>query len=107
MINIRKTDVFIADVEKQFEWYVQNAGWDVAEKYLDATETTCRLLAQHPLLGPIIHLNDARLQNWRFLAVFRPFKKHLVFYEVSNAEVIMRRAMHGHRDLPNRLLDKS
>ena len=106
MINIRKTDVFITDVEQQFEWYVRNADWNVAEKYLDAIETTCRLLARYPQLGPIVRLNNQRLRNWRFLAVFRPFKKHLVFYETSNTEVIMRRAMHGHRDLPRRLLEK-
>ena len=107
MINIRKTDVFIADIEQQFEWYVRNAGWDIAEKYLDSVETTCRLLARYPQLGPVVRFKHPRLQNWRFLAVFRPFKKHLVFYETNGTEIIMRRAMHGHRDLPKRLFEKS
>jgi plasmid stabilization system protein ParE len=43
-MNVRRTDAFIADVERQFEWYSANAGWEVADRYLDAVEATCRLL---------------------------------------------------------------
>lgn len=50
-MSVRKTDVFVADVERQSEWYVLNAGWDVAEGYLDAVEATCRLLGRHPQIG--------------------------------------------------------
>lgn len=46
-----------------------------------------------------------RLRDWRFFVVFRPFKKYVLFYEIVGEEVIMRRAMHGHRDLPGRLLE--
>ena len=45
-MNVRKTDDFIADVERQFEWYTINAGWAVANRYLDAVEATCRLLVR-------------------------------------------------------------
>jgi hypothetical protein len=30
-MNVRKTDEFIADVERQSEWYVLKAGWPVAD----------------------------------------------------------------------------
>lgn len=30
-MNVRRTDVFIADIELQFKWYADNAGGDVAE----------------------------------------------------------------------------
>jgi len=30
-MSARKTGDFISDVERQFEWYVVNAGWDIAE----------------------------------------------------------------------------
>lgn len=104
-MNIRKSDVFIADVEGQAEWYVRNAGWDVAERYLSAIEVTCNLLARHPQLGAHGRFNHPRLREWRFFVVFRPFNKHVLFYEVQKSEIIMRRAMHGHRDLPRRLLE--
>jgi len=45
-MNVRKTDDFIADIERQFEWYAVNAGWEVADRYLVAVEATCRLLGQ-------------------------------------------------------------
>ena len=37
--------------------------------------------------------------------VFRPFSKHILFYELREDDVVMRRAMHGQRDLPRRLLE--
>jgi plasmid stabilization system protein ParE len=51
-MTVRKSDDFIADVERQFEWYAVNASWDVADQYLTAVEATCRLLGQHTRLGP-------------------------------------------------------
>lgn len=51
-MNVRKTDAFVADVERQFEWYAVNANWSVADRYLDAVEATCHLLGRQPQLGP-------------------------------------------------------
>ncbi len=104
-MSVRKSDDFIADIERQFEWYVLKAGWDVADGYLDAVEATCRLLGQHPQLGPLGGFTHPRLRNWRFFVVFRPFKKHVLFYELDGDSVVIRRAMHGHRNLPRRLLE--
>ena len=104
-MSLRKSGDFIADVERQFEWYVVNASWEVAERYAAAVEATCRLLGQHPQLGPRGGFKHPRLLDWRFFVVFRPFKKHVLFYELTGYDVVMRRAMHGHRDLPRRLLE--
>ena len=106
-MSLLKSDDFIADVERQYEWYAINAGWEVADRYLAAVEATCRLLDQHPLLGPQAGFTHPRLREWRFFVVFRPFKKHVMFYEATVDGVVMRRAMHGHRDLPRRLLEPS
>jgi hypothetical protein len=57
-MNVRKSDVFLADVERQYEWYALNADLEIAERYLEAI-------------------------------------------------LIMHRALHGHRDLPRRLLENS
>ncbi len=103
-MSVRKTDVFTADVERQFAWYAVNAGWEVADRYLDAVAATCRLLEQHPQLGPGGVFTHPRLRDWHFFVVFRPFNKHILFYELAGEHVVMRRIMHGHRDLPRRLL---
>lgn len=104
-MSVRKSDGFISDIERQFEWYAFNANWEIAERYLDAVEATIRLLEQHPQLGPRGGFNHPRLIDWRFFVVFHPFNKHVLFYEISAGDVVMRRAMHGHRDLPRRLLE--
>ncbi|HEY6168090.1 MAG TPA: type II toxin-antitoxin system RelE/ParE family toxin [Verrucomicrobiae bacterium] len=104
-MSLLKSDDFIADLEHQFEWYAFNAGWDIADRYLDAVEATCRLLERHPLIGPMGGFKNPRLKEWRFMVVFRPFQKHVLFYEIKGADVVMRRAMHGHRDLPRRLVE--
>lgn len=104
-MSVRKSDDFIADVERQCEWYALNAGWGVAERYLAAVEATCELLGQHPHLGPTGGFTHPRLHDWRFFVVFRPFNKHVLFCEVAGNDAVMRRALHGQRDLPERLLE--
>jgi len=104
-VNIRKTAEFLTDVELQYEWYAQRAGWDVADRYLGAIESTCTLLASQPRLGPLAGLTHPRLSQWRFFMVFRPFHRHLLFYEMGTDAAEMRRAMDGSRDLPHRLLE--
>lgn len=104
-MNVRKTDDFIADIELQFQWYLAHAGEEAANRYLDAVEATCRLLGRHPNLGPRGALNHPRLREWRFFLVLRPFQTHILFYELAGDDTVMRRAMHGQRDLPRRLLE--
>jgi toxin ParE1/3/4 len=106
-MNVRKTDDFIADVERQYHWYAVNAGIEVADQYLDTVQATCQLLGRHPFLGPPGRFAHARLRDWRFFLAFRPFKRHVLFYEIIAGEVVMRRAMHGQRDLQRRLLEPS
>jgi plasmid stabilization system protein ParE len=104
-MSAHKSDDFISDVERQFEWYAVNANWEIAVRYLDTVETTCKLLGQYPQLGRVVGFSHPRLRDWRFIVVFRPFQKHILFYETSGDDVMLRRAMHGQRDLPRRLTE--
>ena len=104
-MSVRKTDYFIADVELQYQWYAEHAGWDIADQYLAAVEGTCALIERQPLLGPVVRFVHPRLTGWRFFIVFHPFHRHVLFYEAVDQEVILRRALHGHRSFPQRLLD--
>jgi len=104
-MTVRKSDYFIADVELQYQWYAENAGWDVADRYLNAIASTCALIERTPMLGPVATFHHPRLAAWRFFVVLRPFHRHLIFYECRNDEIILRRALHGQRHLPQRLID--
>lgn len=106
-MNVRKTDEFLSDVERQYEWYVVNAGREIADRYIEAVRITYELLSRHPWLGPPAGFAHPRLRDWRFLLVFRPFKKHILYYEILHDEIILRRIMHGQRDLLRRLLEPS
>ena len=50
-VIVRKTDVFIADVERQFDWDAVNASWQVAELYLAAIDASCAFVGHYPSLG--------------------------------------------------------
>jgi len=88
-------------VERQFEWYALNAGWEVADRYAKGVEATARLIGQHPRLGPRAGFTHPRLRAWRFFVSSGP---STMFYEVVGEDVVLRRIMHGQRDLPRRLL---
>ena len=51
-MKLLKSDDFIADIERQFEWSAVNADWNLAERDPNAVEATCRLLGRYPQLGP-------------------------------------------------------
>lgn len=93
------------DVTLQYAWYVQNAGLDVAERYLLAVDETIRELAVHPGIGLRRQFKSPELAGIRSVTVARPFDKHLIFYQ-GGTELAIERIMHGARDLPQRLLEE-
>jgi plasmid stabilization system protein ParE len=52
-MSVRKSDDLLADLEGQAQWYVANAGWEVADRFLDSVEATCRLLGCSPALAVV------------------------------------------------------
>lgn len=62
-MSVHKSEDFISDVERQFEWYAINAGWEIAERYLIAIEATTKLLEHHPQLGPVAGFKHPRLRG--------------------------------------------
>jgi hypothetical protein len=37
-MSARKSDDFIADVERQFEWYAVNANWEIGARFTNESE---------------------------------------------------------------------
>jgi plasmid stabilization system protein ParE len=92
-MSVLKTDVFIIDVEQQYEWYLNKAGELVADRYLMAVESTCHLLDSHPFLGLHAGFIHPRLRDWRYILAYRPYRNDILFYELVNNNAIMHRAM--------------
>lgn len=94
------------DLAAQSDWYHDEVGIHIAERYLDAVQATVRLLQEQPDLGRPRKFRSARLHGLRSMSVQGAFRVHLVFYRVEAAALVVFRAMHGMRDLPRRLLEQ-
>lgn len=101
--SFRRSPLFTADVLRQFSWYVDKAGEDVAWRFEAAVEGTLLTIASQPDLGRLRHFRNPRLAQLRSIPVARPFNKLIIFYRVEGDTVEAWRLMHGARDLPRRL----
>src|ERR1700739_1837258 len=104
-MSVNRSDEFLADIEREYEWYTLKANLEIAERYLDAVQSTVRLIELYPQIGPIGNFVYSRLNGWRYFVVVRPFNRYVLFYEIAGETVILRRVMHGYRNLPRRLLE--
>ena len=98
-LTLQRADEFNADFEQQYRWYADQAGEEIAERFLRAVANTLPLLAERPDLG---HRRKFRHPILRDL---RPFQKILIFYRVTENTLQAWRLMHGARDLPRRLVE--
>ena len=64
----------------QYQWYLENADLDVAERFLAAVDQTIRNLARQPELGIRRRFAAPELAHIRSLQVRKPFDRHLLFY---------------------------
>ena len=102
-LTLRQSDVFLADVEAQFRWYLAEAGREVAQRYRLAVQATLARLVELPDLGRLRFADDPELIGLRSCTVIKPFNKQLLFYRVVGEALIAERTIHGARDLPRRL----
>jgi plasmid stabilization system protein ParE len=93
------------DLEVQYDWYLEHAGIEIAERYLKAFDATVATLASHPGLGHLRKFRDTSLAGIRAYPIKAPFDKHLVFHRASLTKLSVVRVIHGARDLPRRLTE--
>jgi toxin ParE1/3/4 len=91
------------DAEQIVADYVEQAGVDVALRFVDALEDAYRLIGENPGAGSPrygLTLDLPGLRSWRV----RGFP-HLIFY-IERADVLdVWRILHGSRDVPTTLAD--
>jgi len=103
--SFRRNPLFTADVQKEFAWYWDEAGEDVAWRFEAAVERTLLAIARQPGLGRERRFRHPALQGLRSFRVEVPFKRLLIFYRVEGDCVEAWRLMHGARDLSQRLVE--
>ena len=102
---LQVADDFLADHDGQVAWYFEQAGEDVANRYLEAIERTVAQLCRTPAVGALCQFQHPRLNGMRFCRVRRPFQRHVIFYRHNETTLFVERVIHGARDLPRRLLE--
>ena len=104
-LAIEKSPLFHADVTRQFAWYLDEAGENLAWRLFKSVDQTLFKLARQPDLGRRRHFRNPTLcALWSF-RVDSPFTRFLIFYRVTSYTLQAWRLMHGARDLPRRLAE--
>lgn len=104
-LSLQRADEFNADFDQQYRWYVEQAGEELAERFLRAVADTLPMLAERPDLGRRRKFRHPMLRGLRSFQAERPFQKILIFYRVNENILQAWRLMHGARDLPRRLAE--
>lgn len=104
-LPVHRAEYFTADFDRQYRWYLAEAGETIAERYLAAVSATLESLAEQPDLGRIRRFRNPMLCGLRSIQVESPFQRLLIFYCFNETQVIAERLMHGARDLPRRLVE--
>lgn len=104
--SLHRAEDFNTDFDQQYRWYLEQAGQDLAERFLDAVLVTLRSLAGQPDLGRQRKFHHPALRDLRSFRVKPPFHRLLIFYRVTNDTLEAWRLMHGARDLSRRLVQR-
>jgi toxin ParE1/3/4 len=99
MAHVLKREAARRDLVAQWVWYAENAGIEVADRFLRATDDTLRLLSNQPESGSAVFAQRPELQGMRRFPVSDGFEKMLLFYFPLQDGVDLVRAIHGGRDL--------
>ena len=78
-------------------WLLDDAGPDVAHRFVDAVRETLEGLEASPAMGPLCAFRSARLDGVRRWPV-RGFPSHLIFYQVAGDDIDVIDVLHAARD---------
>lgn len=86
------------DLLEQFVYFGEQAGVELADRYIAAVEGTCLLLADQPFSGVSYDAGIARLNGLRRMPV-RGFFSYLLFYLPGEEGIDLVRVLHAGRDI--------
>ena len=103
MLPLVRTDLFVADVDEQIHWYLEETGLDeifaaeLAQRFAAAVEETLEFLARTPGAGRPRAVRFPDLTGYRGFNVFEPFGRFRIYYRVIGEELHAERLLEGHR----------
>jgi len=104
-MNIRRSESFDSDLERQFRWYLLQTGLDpipalkLADRFAKAVEDTLDFLGGNPVAERtrIRAFHDLPgVRSWR---LHKPFHRFLIFYRYEGGGLFAERLLEGHSRL--------
>lgn len=92
------SDVAIADILEQADWYADKSGRRLAQRWEKAVTSAVSLVLRRPAADALCTFHAPTLRGVR-RATITGFPKHLIFYRFDDEEVFVLRVVHGARDL--------
>jgi toxin ParE1/3/4 len=97
MPSVSKREAARRDLVEHFVYLAENAGLDLANRFLAQAEATFADLARQPMMGAPLTLKRPELANIRKWRV-KDFNNHLVFYQPRPDGVSIVRVLHAASD---------
>jgi len=97
-IRLTLSEAAAADIVEQADWYEQQSGPGLAKRWGNAVTSAVLRIAERPRTGAVSNFRHAELDNVRRVLI-AGFPKHLIFYQLRPAEILVLRIVHGARDL--------
>lgn len=91
------------DIEAATDYYADQAGEEVALRFIDALESAYRLIAARPTTGSPLYGRELSLPGLRYRRLKR--YPYLVFYIDRQDHVDVWRVLHTRQDFPTRFQD--
>jgi toxin ParE1/3/4 len=97
MIGVHKRSAAKRDLVAHYIYLAENAGLEVAERFLLQTEKSFAALSRHPKMGVALELRRPELTGIRKWPV-KGFENFLIFYRPRPKGVSIVRVLHGSQD---------
>lgn len=97
-LPVVRTNQASRDVESVVVYLAEEAGVEVALRFVDALETSYALLSEQPEIGRLYVPENVELGEIRAWRVHH-FENYLVFYRVLEESLEIARVLHGSRDI--------
>jgi len=86
------------DIFETAAYLESQAGFELADRFIDAVRETAKILEKMPLIGAPCRFRSHELRGFRTLQV-TGFERWLIFYQTADKKVEIARVLHGARDL--------
>src|SRR5437899_6702139 len=93
MLQIIRTETFVADFDRQIDWYLRETDLDhifaaeLAQRFAATVEETLEFLTRNPGAGRPRAVRFSDLTGYRGWNLFKPFGRFRIYYRVIGQEL--------------------